>query len=185
MQWRTIDTKQIYTNPWINVREDSIVNPAGKKGIYGVVEIPPGIFTVALNEQNDILLVRQHRYPTNITSWELPGGGLKKENTPETQIAEELAEEAHMQARSFKNLGKTQTQPGVTNELDIFFLATGVAPVAGASHLTKKEEGIDDVRFFSLKEVLLMIRKGQINHGQTITGLMLYITHVKMRQITT
>ncbi len=180
MQWKTIGTKQVYTNAWINVREDTIVNPAGKKGIYGVVEIPPGIFAVTLNEKSDILLVRQHRYPTDATSWELPGGGLKKENTAEMQIAEELAEEAHMQARSFKRLGKTQTQPGVTNELDVFFLATGAVPVIGASPITKQEEGIDEVSFFALKEVLSMIREGQISHGQTITGLMLYLTQGKL-----
>lgn len=176
MEWKTISTKNVYTNPWINVREDAIVHPSGKKGIYGVVEVPPGIFAVALNEQDEVLLVRQHRYPTDMTSWELPGGGLKKGSSPEKQIEEELVEEAHMQARSFDLLGKTQTQPGVTTEVDCFFVAKGLSPVANAPVETMHEEGIDQARFFSLNDVLDMIRSGDVSHGQTITGLMLYLS---------
>lgn len=179
MEWKTTASKQVYTNPWISVREDAIINPAGMEGIYGVVEIPPGIFAVVLNQQEDILLVRQHRYPTDMTSWELPGGGLKKGYTPEQQIVEELAEEAHMQAKNYKRIGETQTQPGVTTEVDVFFVATGAAPAVDISETSKQEEGIDEIGFFSVSDVLDMLQTGQVNHGQTVTGFMLYLAYTK------
>ena len=35
--WIKISTTHQYDNPWISVREDQVINPAGNKGIYGIV----------------------------------------------------------------------------------------------------------------------------------------------------
>jgi len=123
-KWKKIDSRIVYENPWIKVREDNIIHPSGKKGIYGVVEIPSGVFTIALNNKEEILLIRQTHYPTGLTSWELPGGGLKPHNTIEEQAKEELFEEANATVRSYTYLGKSQTQPGVITQIDHFFWVT-------------------------------------------------------------
>src|ERR687887_82863 len=34
--WRTLSSRQVYDNPWISVREDEVVRPDGRPGIYGV-----------------------------------------------------------------------------------------------------------------------------------------------------
>jgi len=39
----------------------------------------------------------------------------------------------------------------------------------------QSEEGIDLVKFFSFKKVLNMIKKQELTHAQSITGLMLYM----------
>jgi hypothetical protein len=36
--WTTLSTREAYSNPWIRVREDQVLNPSGGPGIYGVVE---------------------------------------------------------------------------------------------------------------------------------------------------
>lgn len=173
-KWKTISSKIIYQNPWIKVREDKIVHPNGREGIYGVVEIPPGIFVVAQNEQKGILLVKQMRYPTGLSSWELPGGGLKPGHTHEEQAREELEEEALMTATSFLPLGKTQTQPGITNQIDYYFLAKNLKNHTSNNLEMQQEEGIMSVRFFSLSQVDQMIIDGSISHGQSITGYTLF-----------
>jgi len=35
--WRTLGSRRVYENPWISVREDSVVRPDGEPGIYGVI----------------------------------------------------------------------------------------------------------------------------------------------------
>lgn len=175
MEWQTLNSKNIYQNPWIKVREDKVIHPSGKKGIYGVVEIPAGVFVVATNENEDmILLVRQHRYCTGITSWEIPGGGLKKDKTIESQAEEELREEANATFQSSELLGKTQTQPGITTQIDYLLHARNAKFIHAPVKEKQKEEGIDKAKFFPIKEVLSMIGNGNINHGQTLTALMLY-----------
>jgi hypothetical protein len=36
--WVVKDTKIVYQNPWIKVREDKVIRPDKKPGIFGVVE---------------------------------------------------------------------------------------------------------------------------------------------------
>lgn len=174
MKWKTLDSKTVYQNPWIRVREDNIIHPSGKKGIYGVVEIPTGVFVIAINAKNNILLIRQCRYCTGITSWEIPGGGLKPSNTIKAQAKEELREEANAVSQSFRLLGKTQTQPGVTTQIDYFLLAYKTKFIRSQQQVEQQDEGIDKARFFSIKKILSMIKKGDVNHGQTLTALLLF-----------
>lgn len=173
-KWKKISSRLVYQNPWIKVREDKIVHPSGKPGVYGVVEIPPGIFTIAINKKQEILLVRQHHYPTGMSSWELPGGGLKAGYTPKMQAKEELSEEANAKVTSLRPLGKTQTQPGVTTEIDYYFLGEDAKIFKKEVRGIQRDEGIDRVKFFTFKQFLKMVEKGDISHGQTITGVMLY-----------
>jgi hypothetical protein len=35
--WNTISNRLVYENPWIRVREDSVIHPNGELGIYGLV----------------------------------------------------------------------------------------------------------------------------------------------------
>jgi ADP-ribose pyrophosphatase YjhB (NUDIX family) len=174
MKWKTLASREVYKNPWIRVREDDIIHPSGKKGIYGVVEIPSGVFVVALNKKKKILMIKQLRYCTNIFSWELPGGGLKPKNSILKQGKEELREEARVSAKNFKILNKTQTQPGITTQIDYLLKAD----ITGLTKKDYKEEqlkeGINEVGYFSLKEIKKMILNGEINHGQSITAIFLY-----------
>ncbi len=38
--WKILSTREIYSNPWITVREDQVLTPGGTPGIYGVVKDP-------------------------------------------------------------------------------------------------------------------------------------------------
>ena len=73
--WTWQNSRDIYQNPWIHVREDKVIRPDGEEGIYGVVEFANwAIGVVALDASGRIVLVGQHRYPLNYYSWEIPEG---------------------------------------------------------------------------------------------------------------
>ena len=59
----------------MRLREDAVLRPDGREGIYGVVELRPSIGVVALNADREIVLVGQWRYPLGRYSWEIPRGG--------------------------------------------------------------------------------------------------------------
>ena len=45
MSWQALDSRVVYENRWIRVREDAVVRPDGGEGIYGVVEmLSPAVF---------------------------------------------------------------------------------------------------------------------------------------------
>src|SRR5680860_173631 len=74
--WRTLGTREVYDNAWIRVREDRVVRPDGAAGIYGVVSFKTlALGAVVRFDNDDTLLVGQHRYTVGAWSWEIPEGG--------------------------------------------------------------------------------------------------------------
>ena len=47
----TLDTKVVYQNRWMTVREDSIGREDGYRGIYGVVDKPNFVVVIALDDE--------------------------------------------------------------------------------------------------------------------------------------
>jgi 8-oxo-dGTP pyrophosphatase MutT (NUDIX family) len=166
--WKKLDGKVVHKNPWFYVRTDKVIRPDGSEGEYHVVVSPPAVFIVALDEEQNVYLVGQHRYPTDVYSIEIPAGGSEDED-PLEAAKRELQEEAGVTARNWKKLGEFQTASGFSSEISYVFLATGLEQAA-----TDKQavEGIDNVMKVSLKESFAMIKRGEITNGQTIAALM-------------
>ena len=60
--WTTVDSRQVYENPWISVREDQVLRPDGKRGIYGVVHFKNrAIGVLPVDAEGNVYLVGQHR----------------------------------------------------------------------------------------------------------------------------
>src|SRR5689334_3670051 len=92
--WKTLRSRPVYENAWIKVREDEVVRPDGKPGIYGVIS-PQGyaIGVVPLHEDGTVTLVGQFRYPMNEYSWEIPEGACPFDEAPVDAARRELREE--------------------------------------------------------------------------------------------
>ena len=123
--WKTITSRTAYENAWLRVREDEVIRPDGKPGIYGVVELKPSVGVVALNERDEIVLVGQWRYALNRYSWEIPRGGSRVDETDMQQAAaRELAEEAGVLAACWQVLGAVDVGNGVLDDVQSLYLAT-------------------------------------------------------------
>ena len=125
--WRTLSSRIAYENQWIRIREDRVLRPDGREGIYGVVEIRPSVGVVAVNDQDEIVLVGQWRYPLGRHSWEIPRGGSSPGETDLLAVAmRELLEEAGVTAAEWQSLGALDVNNGVTTDVEHLFLATGL-----------------------------------------------------------
>lgn len=175
MNWKTLDSKLIYKNPWMKVREDKIIHPNGKEGVYSVVDIASGIFTVALTKKEEVYMIRQLRYTTGINSWELPGGGQGDDEKPKETAKRELAEEAGIKAKKWEYVGKCQPLNGSSSQIDHVFVATELEKVGGKD---QKKEGISEVKKFSINRIIDMINKGEISDGQALAHLTMSLLHL-------
>src|SRR4051812_49055840 len=82
--WTTRDRRLVYENPWIAVREDQVIHPDGRPGIYGVVHFKNrAIGVLPVDDAGRIWLVGQYRYPLERYSWEIPEGGAPEGEAPE------------------------------------------------------------------------------------------------------
>jgi 8-oxo-dGTP pyrophosphatase MutT (NUDIX family) len=177
MSWRTISSKLVYRNPWISVREDQVVRPDGSPGLYGVVESTPSAFIVALSDADEVLLVTQDRYPTGHPSVEVPAGSAADED-PLLAAQRELQEETGYVAASWTPLGVLESMNGICTELQHVFLARELTYEGDHA---QAEDGITDVQWVPLDEVLERIRAGAITDGQTVSSLLLALLALDRR----
>jgi len=168
MAWQTHDSRVVYDNRWISVREDRITGPFGE-GVYGVVTMKnPAVFVVALDEEDRVCLVTMERYTTG-RSIEVPAGGTDGED-PLLAAQRELREETGLEAARWTALGTMNALNGVTVAPEHVFLARELRENADSAE-SRAEEGIDDVSWVPFPEVLRMVADGRITDGETIAAL--------------
>jgi 8-oxo-dGTP pyrophosphatase MutT (NUDIX family) len=168
--WRTLGSKSIYENPWISVREDSVIRPDGEPGIYGVVHyknIAVGILPV---EDDHVYLVGQYRYPLERYSWEIPEGGCPEDEEPLEAARRELSEETGLEAGNWRRMGEAFLSNSVADEYAVWFLASDL--VAGVP----QNEGTEDigVRRVPLREAVAMAMDGRITDALSVLALTTY-----------
>jgi len=166
--YRLISTSEIYTSPWITVREDTFCHRQGAQGIYSVVAIKhQACGVVAIDGEDRLVLVGQWRYPLGEYSWEIPEGGGSPTESPLECMKRELAEECQLQATSWKPLSYFRPSNSKTDEEAFIFLAEGLSPCYGRSE--NDEELM--VRREPFDECLERISSGELTDGLTVTGI--------------
>ena len=103
---KTTEKIYVYEGKIINVRRDKAELPTGKPCVREVVEHNGGVCVAALTEKNELLFVRQFRYPYMEVVLELPAGKLEKGEDPFESGKRELEEETGYVAETYRDLGK-------------------------------------------------------------------------------
>jgi ADP-ribose pyrophosphatase len=166
--WRTLTTREIYTNPWIRVREDVAELPDGHTTIYGVIEVPPAIGVLPFLDDRTVVLVGQYRYVARGFYWEMPTGGLKPGESEEAAAQRELSEEAGYEAARLTRLCTLYTSKSVLDEVAHLYLAEGLRPVKPGGDATEFIE----VRAFPFDEAVRMVERSEIVDAMTVVAIL-------------
>ena len=169
--WQTKGTRLVYENPWIKVREDEVVQPDGKPGIYGVVHFKnTAIGILPIDEEDKVCLVGQYRYSLESYSWEIPEGGCRQGEEHLDAAKRELVEETGMVAANWTKLGSAFLSNSVSDELAIYYLATGL------TRGTPTPEGTEQLEYkhVSFDQALDMVMRGEITDALSILAITNY-----------
>jgi 8-oxo-dGTP pyrophosphatase MutT (NUDIX family) len=166
--WRELASREVYDNPWINVREDSVIRPDNEPGIYGVVHFKNIAIGILAIEGEHIYLVGQYRYPLGRYCWEIPEGGCPEGEDPLIAAKRELEEETGLRAEQWERMGEAHLSNSVTDELAIWFRATGL------TQGEQRPEGTEqlNVRRVTLHQALEMALKGEITDSVSLLAIM-------------
>ncbi len=168
--WKTLDSRIIYTNAWIRLREDQVIRPDGAPGIYSVVETKIATAVVALDNNLEVFLVGQYRYPTQCYSWEIIAGGTDAGESSLEAAQRELKEEAGLQARQWEQLGSDiQLSNCFSNEIARIYLARDLQDVGAEPEATE----VLTMKKLPLAEALQQVADGTINDSLSVLGLLL------------
>jgi len=122
----TLETREVYRNQWLRLREDKILRSNGKGGIYSVVDKDDCAVILPIQDGN-VWLVEQFRYTIQERAMELPQGGWEMEiEDPEKLARGELKEETGLHAAEMAYLGFLWIAYGFCRQKQHVFLATGL-----------------------------------------------------------
>ena len=167
-----LDSRQVYANAWMTVREDDIRRADGSHGIYGVIDKPDYALVIPADGDR-VMLVEQFRYPLGLRRWEFPQGTApdRAELDPQELAARELREETGL-AGTLHYLGLLDVAPGMSSQRGRVYLATDL--VHGEPQREHEEQDMRSA-WFTRVELERMIRDGEVTDAQTIAayGLLL------------
>lgn len=163
----TIETKEIFTGRIIKVRVDTVRLPDGRQSTREVVEHAGAVAVVAVDNDNNIIMVRQYRKPVEKILLEIPAGTMEKDEDPLVCAQRELKEETGFTAKHWKKILSYYSAPGFTDEYLHLYLASGL--IGGEIELDE-DEFVETIRL-PLPEAYRMIAEGRIADGKSIIGI--------------
>lgn len=163
-----LKSERLYEGRIINLRRDLVRLPNGREASREVVEHPGAVAIIALDDEKNVFLVRQYRYPINRETLEIPAGKLDVGEKPLECAQRELAEEVGLKGKEWRHLLTFFTTPGFSNEIMYLFLATGLENYKKDADF---DEFIEVVRM-PLDEAVSQIFKGTVQDAKSMVGLL-------------
>lgn len=152
----------------INLRVDQARLPDGKQAIREVVEHPGGVTIAALTDEDELLFVRQFRYPFFAETLELPAGKLERGEDPFEAMKREQREETGTWAKEYIFLGEVYPTPGYCAEI----LRLWACRIGGQCEMDLDEDEFLEVEKIPLEEAYQMALNNQLPDAKTQIGVL-------------
>ena len=151
------------------IRRDHLKTPDERETKLEIIEHSGSVVIIPIDENGNVLLVRQYRHATGGDLLELPAGTLEENENPEVCAAREIREETGMAAREFTKLGEFYLAPGYSTELMVVFLARGL------SHdpLEADADEFLSVESVPVAKAIQMAERGEIPDAKSLAALFL------------
>lgn len=160
--------KILYDGKIIRLRVDEARLPNGRVATREVVEHNGGVCIAALTDEEELLFVRQFRYPYKQVVTELPAGKLEKGEDPFQAGQRELNEETGAMAAEYYYLGQLYPSPGYCGEIITLYLATDLQ----YGEMNPDEDEFLDVQRIPLPEAVKMVMRGELPDAKTQTAVL-------------
>ncbi len=174
----TLSSQLVYAGRVVNLRVDEVRLPGGRQTKREIVEHSDCVAIVAVDADDNVLLVRQFRKPIEKDLLEIPAGGIEPGENPVATVRREMCEETGYLPRSIKRMGGFYSSPGFCTEYLHLYLATDLVPERLYASDT---ESIELVRT-PLSQITKLITTGSICDAKSIAGLLLYLASNKSAQ---
>jgi ADP-ribose pyrophosphatase len=165
----TLESKTYFQGKILNLRVDTVRMPSGRTATREIAEHSNSVCVVPLDDEGNVIMVRQYRKPTEGVLLEVPAGGVEDGEVTEETVQRELQEEIGYTAGKLQHLSSFWLAPGWCTEFMHAYLATGLTP---ATLECDDDENIV-VERIPLSRALDLIAAGQIQDVKSIAALLL------------
>jgi 8-oxo-dGTP pyrophosphatase MutT (NUDIX family) len=162
-RWKKISSKKVFEDRWFKARADACQFPDGRIiDPYYVVELPNWANAVVVTPNNEIVLVKQYRYPVDAVTLELPGGVINEGEDPMVAALRETQEETGYTSSQIQLICKTAPNPAINDNTAYFYLIENAVPTA---HTNPDFLEDIEVELYSKKDFIQLLQQNKIMHG--------------------
>ncbi len=170
-----VGSRVVHRGHYLEVRVDDITTPDGRASTRDIVGHPGAVAILAIDPEEQVLLVRQFRLAAGRSLLEIPAGTLDRApdgtlEDPDLAARRELEEETGYRAGSWQRLGDFWTAPGFATERMWLYLATGLTP-AHEDRLGPDEDERLELERRPWPEAVAMAERGEIRDAKSLVGL--------------
>ena len=166
--WPVVSSAELARGRLVTLRTDKVRTPDDERAERDVVIHPGAVAVLALDEAQQVLLIRQYRHPVRRLLWEIPAGLRDVAGEPPWATARrELLEEAGYRARDWRVLADYYTSPGFSTERLRVFLARDLefVPEADRDFVPEAEEAQLLIAWLPLDEAVRKVFAGDLHNG--------------------
>ena len=165
----SIDSRVVFEGRILTVRVDTVRLPNGRETTREIAEHSPSVCIVPIDDQGNVVLVRQFRKPVERDLLEVPAGGIEEGEVSDEAVQRELQEEIGYTAGKLRHLSSFWLAPGWCTENMHAYLATDLTP---SSLQADDDEFISVVRV-PVTDAMKLISEGQVQDAKSIAALLL------------
>ena len=163
LEEKTLSSEQKFDGKIVKLYVDSVELEDGKKSFREVIKHPGGVCVLPMDEEGNVLFVRQFRYPHKKVLLEIPAGKLEYGENPSECGIRELKEETGCTCDRYEYLGSLLPTPAYCGEVIHMYLARG---------LHYGEQKLDSGEFLDIEKIPLdraveMIMNNEIEDSKT------------------
>ncbi len=169
MPFELIKSEPLLQGRAFKIRRDTLKTPDGRETKLEIVEHGGSVVILPMDEQNNLIFVRQYRHAAGSDLLELPAGTRDKSEPYESCAAREIREETGLEAKKLQKLGEFYLAPGYSTELMGVFLATELKE----NPLQADEDEFLQVERIPLKKAFEMAERGDMPDAKSLAALLL------------
>lgn len=173
MKEEILSTQDIFDGRLIHLKVHTVKLPDGKESIREIIYHQGAVAIVAVDDEQQVLLVKQFRLGAGQVTYEIPAGLLEPGEDPQSAIVRELREETGYRPLNIESMGGIYLAPGYSTEYIHLYYASGYkyAPLE-----QDEDEFVEAIRI-PFTQALSMIDKGEIIEAKSIVALLKVARH--------
>lgn len=168
---------QAFKGKIVTIEVDTLSNGGDERFTRETAVTSDSVAVVALNESDNILLIKQYRHPIRRAVWEIPAGRMDVAGeSPQQAALRELEEETDTTASTMYELTAFNNSSGLLTEKTYLFLARDLSSVPAFAR--SEEEADIEKEWVPLLEAFDRVKAGTIDDAKTMIGILLAVEEV-------
>jgi len=157
------------------IRRDHLKTPDGRETKFEIIEHGGSVILVPIDEDGNLLFVRQYRHAAGADLLELPAGTRDGNEPFEECAAREIREETGMEAGNLRKVGEFYLAPGYSTEFMVVYIATNLKH----NPLEADEDEFLSVEKIPMSEAIQRAERGEIPDAKSLAALLLARPYLK------